>query len=112
MAHKRGKAQLVWDLIRQKILKPAYLEAGITRCELGYEGCFRDNFLGFAHAKKRRLIGNVYEFCDCVLACNACHDRIESMSHVDMEGAVHITQSHRKKQPILNFGLADKLYTK
>ena len=73
-----GKKTLKWMRVRAK-LKRKFDAAGITACELGYPGCWKDESLGFAHGKKRRkLIGDELETL-VVLACNSCHDRIERL---------------------------------
>jgi hypothetical protein len=62
----------------------------LTTCELGYPGCTRDNFLSWAHGKKRRkLQGDELDKC-AILACINCHDVIERMSP---EGMLAIVQS-------------------
>ena len=62
----------------------------LTTCELGYPGCTKDNFLSWAHGKKRRkLQGDELATC-AILACINCHDVIERMSP---EGMLAIVQS-------------------
>lgn len=66
-----------WDKIRSE-LKVKFEAAGITTCELHYPGCFRDNYLGFAHSKRRRhIVGD--EIYEVILACNPCHDLLDSL---------------------------------
>ena len=69
-----------WSKQRAK-LKKIYEAKGITSCELGFEGCWRDNALSFAHRHKRyfystdpELLG---EFEQTLLTCNSCHGQIE-----------------------------------
>ena len=62
---------------------------GITACELRYPGCAFDNFLGFAHAKKRRKLPKS-ELSVVILACNLCHDQIERLPEKEMQ---HIVMS-------------------
>lgn len=51
--------------------------AGITSCELRYEGCWVNNALSFAHSKKRRKVSSEEELRECILACVPCHNRLE-----------------------------------
>jgi hypothetical protein len=79
-ANKRANAKLKREFERQ----------GITSCELGYIGCTRDEFLSWAHGKKRRkLQGDELETL-VVLACLNCHLVIERMNH---EGMLAIVES-------------------
>jgi hypothetical protein len=79
-ANKRANAKLKREFEKQ----------GITSCELGYPGCTRDEFLSWAHGKKRRkLEGNELETL-VILACINCHNRIEAMNH---EGMLAIVES-------------------
>jgi len=62
----------------------------LKTCELGYPGCTKDNFLSWAHGKKRRkLQGDELATC-AILACINCHDVIERMSP---EGMLAIVRS-------------------
>ena len=70
-----GKKTKAWDDARV-ILKKKFAEMGITKCELNYEGCWRDNALGFAHLDKRRYLTEA-DLMEVVLACNECHQTIE-----------------------------------
>lgn len=69
---KPSKVQ-IWNKVRKELVKE-FEKAGITKCEIGLPDCTRDNFLGFAHTKKRR---NVTDLKRVVLACAACHEKIE-----------------------------------
>jgi hypothetical protein len=65
-------------------LKKCFESMGITSCELGYPNCTRDEFLSWAHGRKRRkLQGDELETL-VILACLNCHNRIEAMSHEGM----------------------------
>lgn len=64
-----------WNYVRSK-LKKEFESKGITSCELKYSGCMRDNFLSFAHAKKRRYLTDE-ELYIVILACQPCHHKIE-----------------------------------
>ena len=87
----------VWESHRRK-LKPRFLAAGITCCELRYEGCWVDNALGFAHAKKRRNL-RPEEQQVVILACTVCHQVIERKPEPDMERIVMRTIRNRRFQP-------------
>lgn len=79
---KKGKKVNEWDAVRAK-LKPLYLAAGITSCEIGLPGCWRENALGFAHSKKRRnIVGKEIE--EVCLGCNPCHDVYEAKPEAEM----------------------------
>lgn len=80
-------------------LKKVFQQAGITTCELGYLGCYRDNYLGFAHSLKSRYIQTDYQWEEVCLACNHCHDLIEGMSHGDMY-AVVLERIAARKVPV------------
>jgi len=89
-----------WDAIRTRI-KPLFLAAGITRCEIRLPGCALNNFLGFAHAKKRRNL-TIPERDVVVLACNTCHDIIEGCPEPLMQAFVLSIIAKRPRQPIAN----------
>ena len=72
---KLGKKTIAWQLVRAK-LKDKFESMGITYCELNYPGCLVNNFLGFAHAKKRRCLKEE-ELEDVILTCVNCHTRLE-----------------------------------
>lgn len=84
-----GKKTIAWVNARAR-LKRKFLAAGITSCELQYPDCAGDNFLGFAHGRKRRHLQDGELESLVILACNNCHDRIERMSP---EGMLAIVQS-------------------
>lgn len=93
---KRGKKTREWEKVRAK-LKTAFEEAGITRCEIGCTGCWRDDGLGFAHSLKRRDIKTMEQMLECALACNACHDVIEAMPHARMADVVRSVIARRPR---------------
>lgn len=94
---KRGKRMLAWESERTR-LKKKFDRWGITSCELRYPGgCWGDNGLGFAHAKKRRFL-KPEELGIVILACNRCHDILESLPHELMEVEVmQVIRSREKK---------------
>lgn len=65
-----------------KKLKQIYLEKGITKCELKFEGCMYNWGLGFAHKEKRwkyiKTPEKLSDFNETILACTMCHNRIEN----------------------------------
>lgn len=73
-ANKKANAQL----------KRKFEAQGITSCELGYTDCTRDNFLSWAHGRKRRhLKEGELETLVC-LACIVCHQVIERLPEAQM----------------------------
>jgi hypothetical protein len=89
---RKGKA---WATERAK-LKRRFAAVGIVTCELRYAGCAFDDYLGFAHAKKRRKL-TIEDLAVVVLACNFCHDEIEADPR--MEEIVLAVITARKVQP-------------
>lgn len=89
-----GKKTNAWEKERAK-LKVRFLAWGITTCELFYPGCWRDNALGFAHAKKRRNL-KPHELGEVILACNPCHDQIEILPETEMTKVVRGVITKRK----------------
>jgi hypothetical protein len=88
----------VWKNIVAKI-KPRFEGAGITRCELHYKDiCCGNNFLGFAHAKKRRNL-SADEFEVVFLACTPCHNKIERKKEPEMTLKVLQVIANRPRQP-------------
>ncbi len=80
-------------------LKPKFEKAGITTCELRiHPGCMRDNWLGFAHKRKRRNLGPG-ELSEVIIACNPCHDAIEALPEGEMARIVTATITERVVQP-------------
>lgn len=71
-----------WAKCRTK-LKEEFEIRGIMRCEVALPGCFRDNFLSFAHLHKRdwyKTRGNeelLGSFDQVLLACIPCHNKLE-----------------------------------
>ena len=72
-----------------------FQRAGITTCEIRGYGCWYDNGLGFAHAKKRRNLGPG-ELSVVALACCVCHDRIEILPEQEMAAIVMRVIDSRK----------------
>lgn len=57
-------------------MKKAFLEMGIVTCEIKLDGCLKNNFLSFAHIKKRRYLKEE-DLLKGVLACYECHRKVE-----------------------------------
>src|SRR5690242_19042046 len=74
--NKRGVKTDAWERTRDE-LKIRFERAGITQCELQYPGCFRNNFLSFAHSKKRRYITSQEDLEIVALLCQKCHHTVE-----------------------------------
>lgn len=72
-----------WERAR-RILKQEFARAGIQRCEQ----CGTDNFLSFAHSKKRRFIQSDEDLFDVALLCIPCHEKIEYRGHEYMYNEV------------------------
>lgn len=62
-----------WNRVRRELVQE-FKDRNITSCELGLEGCQRNNFLTFAHTVKRRYVTDLKRV---VLACVLCHSKIE-----------------------------------
>lgn len=83
-----------WDNERRKLKKYFEETLGITVCELRLPGCSYNNYLSFAHSKKRREIHGE-EIREVVLACINCHTVIERMSHDEMYEIVRLIIENR-----------------
>lgn len=90
----KGSKTRQWDN-KRATLKTKFFRRGIIYCELNYEGCYRDNFLGFAHARKRHYLKDG-ELGDVILACNHCHDVLERMTPEAMFEAVYTIIQNRE----------------
>lgn len=89
-----GLKTLEWDRARAK-LKKQFEAAGITRCEFGYNGCWRDNGLSFAHIDKRRYL-RPNELYIVALACIVCHNELERMPRRVMRETIMAVITKRK----------------
>lgn len=81
-----GKKGQAWIDVRAE-LKTVFAAIGITTCELRYAGCAGDDYLGFAHAAKRRKL-TAKDLYHVILACNFCHARLEVIPPEQMKGIV------------------------
>lgn len=84
---RAGKKTKEWDRVRVG-LKVKFQRAGITSCEAGFEGCWHDNALSFAHSKKRRLCVTPELMEECALMCVPCHEISERLPHAEMESLI------------------------
>ncbi len=80
--NRRGKKVKAWDSARAR-LKVKFQAAGIMTCELRYAGCAFDNYLSFAHSKKRRNIQGD-ELNEVALLCIPCHEYAERLPEAEM----------------------------
>lgn len=92
---KAGKKVKDWNRCRRKIKKD-FIAMGIQYCELRFENCTGDDYLGFAHAKKRRHLGPD-ELSVVILACANCHNVIERLPESEMETVVMKVISEREE---------------
>ncbi len=70
---KQGPKTKEWKNVRVQ-LKKEFERMGVTSCEAKLNGCFYNNYLGFAHSEKRR---NVTDLKEVALLCNNCHHKVE-----------------------------------
>lgn len=86
---RNGRKVNDWIRVRRQ-LKAEFEARGITRCEFNLSpDCKRDNWLSFAHSKKRRFITTDAELRECALACTPCHNELDlRMTHAEMYDAV------------------------
>jgi hypothetical protein len=92
----RGDKTDAWEEALAE-LKVRFQIAGVTECELRWEGCWRNNALSFAHSKKRRKVSSPEELRECILACVPCHNRLEYGQN--MYDIVRRVIASRKVQP-------------
>ncbi len=93
---KAGKRTKAWEAAR-RALKLKYAQMGITSCELRYPGCKGDDWLSFAHGRKRRnLVGDELSTLT-ILCCTPCHDKIEFLLPDEMLRIVNDTIAARKE---------------
>lgn len=104
-----GRKTREWEAAK-RVLKPAYLQAGIVSCELApvLEGRGFDIskhrhwfFLTWVHGDKRKQLVGDELLTLVVLGCVDCHDFIEVMPRAEMRAIVEEAISRRRVQPIL-----------
>ena len=93
---KPGRKIKAWTAERRK-LKVKYAQMGITSCELGYQGCKRDDWLSFAHGRKRRKLEGDELSTLTILACVPCHDKIEFLPADEMLTIVQGVIANRRR---------------
>lgn len=75
---RRGKI----NIEANKKLREIYADKGITRCEVGLEGCSGGLFCAFAHRHRRVFYKNRPEllssFNQTIWSCSNCHSKIDS----------------------------------
>lgn len=78
IAIKPGKKTTNWQDGREH-LKKLFAAWGITACEIRFEGCLKDNFLGFAHTERRVNLTpeDVRSPNKVCLACQQCHHTLD-----------------------------------
>jgi len=88
-----GKASIRWELEIRPYLTLVFGQRGITSCELKIpttdkwpnHKCFKDNWLSYAHGKKRRHCTDRELVQLVVLGCMPCHNIIEyELTHGEM----------------------------
>lgn len=94
-----GEKGTAWNNAKRK-LKPAFVRAGITRCEL----CGSGFNLQFAHAEKRRFITTKRQLFEVALLCGEDHAAIEILPHWQMALVVRGCISKRET-PVVIAGL-------
>lgn len=66
-----------------------YVDKDIRSCELRFDGCTNNAFLGFAHRHKRIFYRDwpegLADFNQTILACTNCHGQIEFDSELSEE---------------------------
>lgn len=93
---RAGRRMNEWSKVRRK-LSLDFASKGITSCELGYEGCWREKALGWAHGRKRRHLQGDELTALVILACNPCHDKIERLPEAKMCGIVTDVIANRRR---------------
>lgn len=91
----KKKNQETWLQVKQEI-RPKFIEAGITCCELQWEHCkgCLPVFLTFAHSLRRRKIDKLDKEARAkalrrvIRACTACHMKLDSLEHAVTEKIV------------------------
>lgn len=77
------------NIVANKKLKKQYEEAGIEQCEIGFDGCWRNNALGFVHKHKRiwyRACPDLlYAMSETLLGCTPCHQKLEFDEKLTLE---------------------------
>jgi hypothetical protein len=91
-----GKKGRDWIAVRRR-LSAEFAARGIVSCELGYESCWGQTALGWAHGRKRRHLKDNELETLVILSCNPCHDKIEYLPPAEMLAIVQDVISNRRK---------------
>lgn len=92
--NKVGPKTKAWNTARSELKVEFQFQYGVTTCELRYEDCTYDDYLGFAHSAKRRKL-SAGDLKHVILCCNFCHDKIEFLPPEEMERIVNETIRNR-----------------
>lgn len=84
-----------WNSVRKK-LKPLFLEAGVTWCELSWEGCDWPKTKTFAHSMRRVYLETKEDMEDVILACQTCHGKLDAKEHEDTYNIVQAAKLKRQ----------------
>ncbi len=77
-----GKKTTQWEGERAKLIEE-FANMDITSCEIKFEGCWKNNALGFAHIDKRKNL-RPEDLPSVVLACTPCHQTVEAWNNIRM----------------------------
>lgn len=91
-----GRKTQDWIKVRRE-LSIEFAAAGITSCELKYEGCWGEKALGWAHGRKRRNLRDGELKSLVALVCNPCHGRIEYLPPEEMLAIVQDVIARREE---------------
>lgn len=94
-----GKKTKAWNDARAELKVEFEYVYGITTCELRYKNCANDDYLGFAHAAKRRKL-TPDDLKHVILACNFCHDELEVLLPEEMKRIVDTICQQRESMLI------------
>ena len=90
-----GNRTKKWDELKIDLKNHFKNVLKITNCEAKLDGCWVNNGLTFAHAKKRRYIED-NELGNVILCCIHCHTLIEQYPHSEMQSFVETAINNRK----------------
>lgn len=86
-----------WAYVKRNI-KPFFLQAGITSCELGWEGCTGSFATTFAHSLRRRHIQTPSEMEEVIVACQSCHSKLDAQGEEPAREMVLRTIANRRRR--------------
>lgn len=82
------KKKVKWQTVRA-YLKPLFQKAGITSCELKWEGCDGGFIPTFAHSLRRIEINSYSgkehreKMEEVIVACQTCHSKLDARSRAE-----------------------------